>query len=281
MRIDDDEKIEKTPAQLQRESIAVTSHTVEDDDKEEKEAEEEVKEDEVEDKEEEDKEEAKEDDEDDDAKKEEDDPVKLKKTIERLKRRVSTKASEARENAKLLAEAKAKLAAVEDEEGKAILTEEDVETRAEQLAEQKRLAKEFNDTLEKLEDEAKAIDKDFPTKVTELGEDYGKIPPIMIDMLGDIKYGGAVLNYLCDNPEDYESIRKMKPGKMLVKLGEISEKVKPKRVTREVSRVPAPNKPISSSNNQDTVTITGKESMDDWVRKRNLQIAKKREARGY
>lgn len=280
MPIDDEEK--KTPAQIQRESIAVTSSTIEDDEAEEaKKLEEEKEEDEVEDKKEEDKEEAKEDDEDDDeSKKEEDDPVKLKKTIERLKRRVSTKASEAKENAKKLADAEAKLAALADEEGKAILTEEDVETRAEQKAEEKRIQKEFMETLDKLETEAKEIDADFPSKVTELGEDYGKIPPIMIDVLGDIPRGGAVLNYLCDNPEEYEKIRTMKPGKMLVKLGEISEKIKPKKPVKEISKVPAPNKPIKTSNNNDSITLTGKEDMQEFVRKRNAQIAAKRAARG-
>lgn len=293
-----DGETEKTPAQLQRESIAVVTsennitddnNDNEKDEQQEEETEKEKDETEGEEgKKEEETEKTDGDDEgDSEDEKKEDDPEKLKKTIERLKRRVSTKTSEAKENAKQLAEAQAKLKTIEENEGKSVLTEEDVETRAEALAKEKQAQREFEQTLDKLQNEAVAIDKTFPTKVTELGEDYGKIPAIMIDMLGDIPRGGAVLNYLCDNPDEYEKIcaggqLKVSPGKALVKLNEISESLKPKKPVKDISKVPPPNKPVKTANNVDqSTTITGKESMDEFVRKRNAQVQKRREMRGH
>lgn len=281
-----DEEEKKTPAQLAREKIEVVSSENNNDDdnendnekKSEEENNEEVKEEE---KKEEEVEAKKSEDEEEEVEEKEDDPEKLKKTIERLKRRIGTKTNSEKELAKELADAKAKLAKLE-EEGTNTLTEEDVETRAEEKARIKREQEKFDETCNKLAEEAEKIDKNFQNKVTELGEDYGKIPPVMIDVLGEINNGGAVLNYLCDNPEEYEKIRILKPGRMAVKLNEIAETIKPKKTNKEVSKVPPPIKAVkpSAQSENGTITITGKEDMAEFVRKRKLMEERKRQARG-
>jgi len=279
------EEDKKTPAQLEREKIEVTASEnkitdEEDNENETEENNEEETEEKVEEEiKEEDNKKSEEDNEEDEVK-EEDDPEKLKKTIERLKRRISTKSSSEKELKEQLVEIQSKLKKIE-EDGASTLTEEDVKTRAAKEAEAIVAQREFDNACNRLAEEAEKIDKNFTSKVVELGEDYGKIPPVMIDILDDIKTGGAVLNYLCDNPEEYEKIRVMKPGRMATKLTEISEQLKPKKAVKEISKVPDPIKPVKqgSGSENGVITITGKEDMKEFVRKREEQIARKRGVR--
>ena len=279
------EEDKKTPAQLEREKIEVVASENKITDEEDNENEtEENNEEEIEEKveeevKEEDNKKSEEDNEEDEVK-EEDDPEKLKKTIERLKRRISTKSSSEKELKEQLIEIQSKLKKIE-EDGASTLTEEDVKTRASEEAKAIVAQKEFDEACNRLAEEAEKIDKNFTSKVVELGEDYGKIPPVMIDILDDIKTGGAVLNYLCDNPEEYEKIRVMKPGRMATKLTEISEQLKPKKAVKEISKVPDPIKPVKQGSGSESgvITLTGKEDMKEWVRKREEQIARKRGVR--
>lgn len=280
----DYEEEKKTPAQLVREKIEVVSSENNTDEEENNNENEENNEEENEEVKEEKKEEVeakKSEEDEEEIEEKEDDPEKLKKTIERLKRRIGTKTNSEKELAKELADARAKLAKLE-EEGTNTLTEEDVETRAEEKARIKREQEKFDETCNKLAEEAEKIDKNFQNKVTELGEDYGKIPPVMIDVLGDINNGGAVLNYLCDNPDEYEKLRVLKPGRMAVKLNEIAETIKPKKAIKEISKVPPPVKSVkpSAQSESGSITITGKEDMAEFVRKRKLMEERKRQARG-
>lgn len=287
----DEKPVEKTAKELrqeQRESIPVVqseNDITKDDEPEEKEEKEEKKEDEVEDKKEEpeekkDQQETKEDD-DDEKEDDENDPVKLKKTIEKLQRRIGTKTNIEKTLKDQLADAQAKLKAVEEANGEKVLTEEDVKTEAQKLARAQREQEIFDEQCAKLEKEAKAIDKNFPTKVTELGQDYGPIPASMIDILDDTDRGGAVLNYLCDNPDEYEEIRKLKPGKMAVELNKISDKLRPKKPVKEISKAPKPNEPVKPQSTPNDTVVTGSESMDDFVRKRAAMREKRRQTRGY
>lgn len=287
-----EEKVEeKTPAQLrqeQREKINVVRSdndpTKDDEDNNDKDDEkEEEKEDEEEKEEELEKEEKKDDDEEGDEKeeKEEDDPEKLKRSIERMKRRINTKTNNEKELKKQLDQLQAKLKEIE-EKGENTLTEEDVETRAEQKAEAKRIKDEFNAACARLEESASATNKTFTDDIKELGEDYGSIPTYMIEMLDDLKFGGEVLNYFIKNPEEYEKVRTLRPGKMATKLAEINEAVKPKKPVKEISKVPPPNKPVKTAPTGEAanLTITGKETQEEFNRKRALQIERKRQMRG-
>lgn len=216
----------------------------------------------------------KEDDEDDEVK-EETDPEKLKRTIERLKKRIGKKTGSEKELRKELDALKAKLEALETE-GKPTLTEEDVETRAEKIAAQKQAQKEFDAACNRLADEAIKIDKNFNSKVQELAEEVAPIPGHLIGMLDDIERGGAVLNYLCDNPEEYEELLGLSLVKQANRLYKISEKVKPTKPRKEISKVPEVKEPVKPSNNSDVVVLSDKDDMATWIEKRNKQIAQKR-----
>ena len=212
---------------------------------------------------------------DDDEEKEETDPDKLKRTIERLKKRIGKKTGSEKELKKELDELKNKLKALE-EEGKPTLTEEDVETRAEKLAKEKQAQKEFDAACNRLADEAIKIDKNFNNKVQELAEDVAPIPGHVIGMLDDIERGGAVLNYLCDNPEEYEELLGMSMAKQAIRLSKLSEKVKPVKPRKEISKVPEVKEPVKPSNNSDVVVLSDKDDMATWIEKRNKQLAQKR-----
>lgn len=295
-KTDTEEK--KTPAQLrqeQRDSIEVvkSEHDITTIDEPEDKDEKEEKDDdenkdgegdegtEKETKEEKDNKETKEDDEDEVD--DENDPEKLKKTIAKLQRRIGTKTNTEKTLKDQLADAQAKLKAIEEAQadGGKVLTEEDVKTEAQKIAQQQRAQEKLDNAFDKLEKSAKEIDKNFPEKITELGQDYGLIPISMIEILDDLERGGAVLNYLCDNPEEYEEIRKLTPGKMATKLNAINEKVKPKKAVKEISKVPAPNQPVKPQATPNDTVVTGKESMEDFVRKRQAMREKKRQTRGY
>lgn len=292
----DEKPVEKTPKELrqeQRDSIEVVKSdhdiTTEDEPEDKKEKEDDENKDDKGDegketKEEKDDKETKETkDEDDEEIDDENDPEKLKKTIAKLQRRIGTKTNTEKTLKDQLADAQAKLKAIEEAQadGTKVLTEEDVKTEAQKIAQQQRAQEKLDNAFEKLEKSAKEIDKNFPEKVTELGQDYGLIPIPMIEILDDLERGGAVLNYLCDNPEEYEEIRKLTPGKMATKLNAINEKVKPKKAVKEISKVPAPNQPVKPQATPNDTVVTGKESMEDFVRKRAAMREKKRQARGY
>lgn len=270
---------EKSAAELEREKVQVTTAEPKDEEKkddkkeeEKKEGEDDVEEEEV--SEEEDTEEETDGEEQEEEEKKEDDPEKLKKTIERLQKRVNKKTGNERELKKQLAEAQQALAK-KVAEGEVVLTEEDVEKRAVTKAQQIAAETEFNKTCNRLAEEAAKIDKTFDDKIKDLAEEIAPIPGPMIGMLGDLDNGGAVLNYFTDHPEEYEEIIGMSLAKQALKIAKLSEKLVPKKEKKEISKVPAPNRPIKPSNNTDT-PLSDKDDMDEWVRKRNAQIAKKR-----
>lgn len=174
------------------------------------------------------------------------------------------------------------------------LSEEEVERRAEDKAAQKLKEKlvqdaerEFESLKIKIEKQAVSADKDFIDNVNEMAEESGMIPSVMIGILGDLEHdnGGAVIAFLAkeDNRELYEEIRDLPPIKMGIRLARLSDKlkeeVKPPKSKRERSNAPEPMRPVEESRTSTTTTLTGKESMDEFVRKRNAQIAAKQGAR--
>lgn len=278
----DAEKEGKSAADLEREKVNVTDSTDKDKEKED-----------VEDKDDKDVEgakegEDKEDEESDDGEKGDDEKddkekkelteeqktiLKLEKTIERLQKRVGRTTGERDTIKKDLNDAKAALEEAKVE-GKQPLTEEEVERRAEAKATEKQNQKEFDNAQAKLIKEATAIDKTFMVKVQEMAKDVAPIPAFMIGALEDLDNGGAVLNYLTDNVEDYEEIFQLTPAKMVMRLTKISDKLieeaKPKK--KVISKVPPPNDPISGGTRSPQV-LSDKMPMDDWVRLRAEQSA--------
>lgn len=268
---------EKSAADLEREKVIVTSSEPEKKEDENKEEEKKEGEDDVEDEEIEEVEESEDEEDKEKEEKIEDDPEKLKKTIERLQKRVNKKTGNERQLKKELQDAQEQLAK-KVAEGEVVLTEEDVEKRALSKAQQIAAQNEFDKTCNLLADQAKKIDKNFDDKIKELAEEVSPIPGPMIGMLGDLDNGGAVLNYFTDNPEEYEEVIGLSLAKQALRLSKLSEKLTPKKAKKELSKVPAPNKPIKPSNNTDTPLLDS-DDMDTWVRKREAQLERKRSAR--
>ena len=111
------------------------------------------------------------------------------------------------------------------------LTEEEIETRAEAKAAQKQAAKDlaemqtkFEAACDKLQADARKVDKDFDDNINDIATDVGPIPSFMIGVLEDLDNGGEVLAFIANDDELAERIYglKTKPAKMTKELVEIS-----------------------------------------------------------
>lgn len=164
-------------------------------------------------------------------------------------------------------------------EGEVTLTEEDVETRAEAKANMKLAEKKFTEDCNKLQSEAVKLDKDFDKKIKAVADDIGPIPSLMIGVLADLDNGGAVLNYLANDPDEAERIYTLanSPAKMAVELAKLSNKVIPKKETKAVSKVPAPITPVGGSKVNTDEVLSDKADMKEWIRIRNKQIKERME----
>ena len=207
----------------------------------------------------------------------------LEKKLERAQRRAGKTAAERDENKKLVKDLKAALDA-KVAEGTQPLTEAEVNRRAKEIANTELTAREFNKAQEKLIDAATAIDKNFMSKVHELAADVAPLPEFFIGALDDIDNGGAVLNYLTDNPDEYEDLLKAdNPMKVMMGLVKISDKLieaaKPK--VKKVSQAPEPAKGLKGNTRSPNVLpAKPTENMAEFVRVRNMQAKQRREERG-
>lgn len=295
----ENEKGAEDTVQQVRDKIKVTSNTKDDDgepevkeenpDDENKNAKGDEGKEEEEGKEQE-QEKAEEDKEQEEVEAKEEDPAKLKRTIERLQKRIDKGTGKSKELQARLEAAEEKLKGVDNP-----LTEKDVELRAKQLADETVTQLEFNRACERLNRAAVKIDKKFNDKVDAMAEDIGPIQGRMIGMLDELDNGGAVLNYLADNVDETEEIYTLTNAKMAVRLtkiaNELAEKDKKPAVkpAKEISKVPDPNKPINNSKPPNSATIetvlsgakgviTG-DRMKSYAELRARQEADKRKAR--
>lgn len=170
------------------------------------------------------------------------------------------------------------------------LTKEEVEARAEAIATEKvaaaeinRLQLEFNKNCDKIQNSAEKLDKEFNKKVHELAADLGPLPTPMMNELFDLDNGAEILVYLANDVDEAERIFDLqgKPAKLGRELGKLSDKLaeakKPK--PKEISKVPDPMTPVNGNRVQST-QITSKDTtpdgMDNYVRKRQLQMEQRR-----
>ncbi len=174
------------------------------------------------------------------------------------------------------AELKKQLAAKDSEDG-AKYTKEDVEAEANRIASEKINEREFTNACNRLADSAKKLDKEFDKKIQALSEDIAPLPAYMIGILDDeIDNGAQVLKYFVDNPDAYEDVYTLNVVKMtaaIVKLGSklaAETKIEPKKI----SRVPPPNEPVNGAA-KTTINLSDKEPMEDWIAKRNKQVAER------
>jgi hypothetical protein len=183
------------------------------------------------------------------------------------------------------------------------LTEEEVNARAKKLAEDMvreretaNTQKQFEKDCDKLADEALKIDPKFNNKVQEMAAEVAPIPMNMIGILADLdnENGGAVLNYLADNVDEYDDIHTLSEGRMTAKLIRISDKLKAaaEKAAAEAKekakkkKSDAPNPIIPVNEGRDTRTANAlpnnpTKNMEEYVRIRNEQDAAMRKARGF
>lgn len=170
------------------------------------------------------------------------------------------------------------------------LTEAEVQARAEAIATEKLatknlqdLQKEFEKNCDTIQDAAVKIDPEFNKKVHELAAEIGPLPNQMLNVLFDLDNGADVLAFLASDVDEAERIYGLvdKPARLGIALSKIADKLaeakKPK--PKEISKVPDQPKPVSSARVQST-QITSKdttpEGMDNYVRKRQLQMEQRR-----
>jgi len=206
--------------------------------------------------------------------------TKSKRQVERMQKRIDTLTAKTRTTETENAELK-KLLDAKKEDGSLTLTEEEVERRAELKAEEKLGARQFQKAVDTLAKGANALDKEFNKNINIVTSEIALLPPVMIGILEDLEneagknVGAEVLVYLSKNIDAYEDIYSLSEGRMALKLQNLANKIT-KKPAKPVSQVPAPNKPVGGNNVQSP--LNDKMTDDEWIAKRNAEVAAKRRA---
>ena len=208
--------------------------------------------------------------------------AKLQRKQDRMQRRIDKAIREKKEAEAEVKRLKEQLEANPDQK----LTAEEIEAQAEAKAAKKLAEKEmadlqakFDKDCENLAKAANKEDKQFDDKINELAEDLGPIPSFMIGVLADMDNGGEVLAHIANDDELAEEIWNSKPAKMTRKLVEISTKLEEakKPPKKQISRVPDPIAPVKTNRKiSNTITEADAKNMDEYVRKRQAQMAEAR-----
>lgn len=208
--------------------------------------------------------------------------AKLQRKQDRMQRRIDKAIAEKKEAEAEIKRLKEQLEANPDQK----LTAEEIETQAEAKAAKKLAEKEAADLQARFEKDCEAlakaankIDTKFDDKIHELAADLGPIPSFMIGVLSDMDNGGEVLAHIANDDELAEEIWGCKPAKMTRKLVEISAKLEEakKPPKKQISKVPEPITPVKTNRKvSNTITEADTKNMDEYVRKRQAQMAEAR-----
>lgn len=94
-------------------------------------------------------------------------------------------------------------------------------------------------------------------------------------VLDDPEIEAEVFYYFGKNPKELARISKLSSGRQIAEVGKLEAKLSSEPTpTKRLSAAPAPIAPVGGSSNNST-TITGKESMKDYIAKRNKQLGRK------
>lgn len=207
--------------------------------------------------------------------------AKTAKEKERIQKRIDKEVAKRKVLETELADLKAQLAAKSSEDG-VKFTKEDVEAEANKLAEQKINEREFVNACNQLANGANKLDKDFDKKIKALGEDVAPLPSYMIRILyeNENNYGSNVLVHFANNPDTYEDIYTLDEVKMARAIDKIANKLlaEAKSKPRQISKVPPPNEPVNGAA-KTPINLSDKEPMEDWIAKRNRQVAERQAAK--
>jgi hypothetical protein len=215
--------------------------------------------------------------------------AKAKRKDDRMQRRIDNAIAEKKAAETEIARLKAQLEANPDQK----LTAEEVETKAQALADKKQADREIKDiqdkfdaACDKLQADAKKIDKDFDSKIGDIAADVGPIPSFMIGVLEDFDNGGEVLAFIANDDELAEKIWSLakRPAKMTKELVLISNKLidLKKAPKKQISKVPDPGTPVQGRRIvSNVITDADTKDMDKYVAKRQRQIAEQRKLKGF
>lgn len=210
----------------------------------------------------------------------------------RIQKRIDKLTAQSRDKDAEIARLQAQLA----EQPKEGLTEEEVSRRAQEEAQkiinqqnEENNKKQFEKDCENIQKAALKVDKDFNTKINNIAAEIAPIPAVMIGILTDLdnENGGEVLAKLADDADLYEEVIALPPGKMMLKLVRMSDRLKEatKKPVKPQSKVPAPITPINEGRTKKGDILPDKPNdpanIAEFVRIRNEQEAAKRKARGF
>lgn len=199
---------------------------------------------------------------------------KTARQIARMQKRIDTLTAKATTTDTENAELK-KLLDAKQKDGDLVLTEDEVERRAELKAQEKVNERQFQNAVNTLAKDANKLDKDFNKNINTVTAEIGLLPPVMIGILEDLesehtekKVGAEVLVYLSKNVDEYEDIYRLSEGRMALKLQQLANKIT-KKAARPISQVPAPNEPIGGKGG--AVSLNDKMSDADWIAARERE----------
>lgn len=212
--------------------------------------------------------------------------AKAKRKEERVQKRIDKAVAAQRIAENEVVKLKEQLAANPDK----TLTEEEIQRRADVIANEKVAAKEverlqieFNKACDKLQDAGNKLDKEFTPKVNEMAAELGPIPSRIIGILADLDNGHEVLKFMVDDIDEAEKLYDLKdrPERLAIALVRIADKLEAAKIPpkKQISQVPDAVKPVNGSR-VNTTQITAKDTtpagMDNYVRKRQQQMEQRR-----
>lgn len=196
---------------------------------------------------------------------------------------------------KIVAENEVKrLKAQLEEKPKEGLTEEEIDRRAQVIADIKLKEKEAKEAeanlkkaVDKLVDDANKVDKEFQKKINAVSEETGaKMPTYMVDILTELdnENGHEILNQLANDADLFEEVCALPERKMTQRLIRMSDKIKEakdKEKNRKAPRLPDPIETVDGNNNRgNSLPAKPTQNMDEFVRVRAKQTEEFRKSRG-
>jgi hypothetical protein len=169
--------------------------------------------------------------------------------------------------------------------------EEYLEAKAEYIAdkrvEQKLAERETKDAQSKADVERSKVVQTWQQKVDAAvskysdynevleGVEHIEIPPVLQSAIMESDVGSDLAYHLGKNPAELERIVALKPYAALMELGKIAAKLAtaPAPVAKQVSKAPAPIKPVGGSAAIDNA-LAPTDDMATFIRKRNLELGR-------
>ncbi len=185
-----------------------------------------------------------------------------------------------------LADAEAKIAALEaqsSEGGKKLYTEAEIRGRIESEATQKANARAIDQKLDTIFEQGTKAHKDFAQRVDGYVQAFGKEAlqqrPDFFEAVAELPNGADVIHALGGDLDHMAEILEMPGYKMGMALADLSTKLaKPTGV--QVSKVPAPIRPLEVVNKAELPLTDPRVPMDDWVQRRRAERQAHRAAKG-